>query len=442
MVNNLKIEPIPSGAPQRNEESIRAFQRKIYRKAKQDKGYRFYSLYDKITSERILREAYHKVKENDGSPGIDNITFEEIEQKGIDEFIKGIEEELKRGTYKPEPVKRVYIEKANGKLRPLGIPTIKDRVVQMSCKIVIEPIFEARFEENSYGFRPKRKAADAICKIREKVLSEGKKIVYDADITKYFDNIRHDKLQTLLMREITDKKVLNLLKMWLKTPISEDGKLTKSVCGTPQGGVISPLMANIYLNELIKEVNRKGSIFQKNGIDIITYADDFVLIGTSISPTVIKELKRLLGIMGLELNEEKSKLVNLFEGRIKFLGFEMGWEKIKHKKVKRYLRISPSGDSVKKLRGNLREVIDGRRASTGVFLAEEINKKLRGWINYFRIGTITNVQKAKESINWYINKKLYYLHKKKKSQKRSHLINQGIMMVYIERYGMISPLAM
>ncbi len=215
MENNLEVQPISSGVPQRDEERIRDFQRKIYLKAKREKKFRFYILYDKIASKRFLLEAYFRVKENKGKPGVDGVSFEDIENEGIDIFINELYNELKNKSYKPSPVKRVYIPKANGKKRPLGIPTIKDRVVQMSCKLVIEPIFEADFEENSYGFRPKRKAADAVSKIKEN-LEDGNTMVYDADLSSYFDTIPHDKLMILIGKRISDKHTLNLIKKWLK----------------------------------------------------------------------------------------------------------------------------------------------------------------------------------------------------------------------------------
>lgn len=259
MVKNLEMQPISSGVPRRNKEKIRDFQRKIYLKAKREKDFRFYILYDKIISKRFLLEAYYRVKENKGSPGVDGISFEDIEKEGIRKYIDELHEELKEKSYKPSPVKRVYIPKANGKKRPLGIPTIKDRIVQMSCKIVIEPIFEADFEENSYGFRPKRKVADAVEKIKFN-LKEGKTSVLDADLSSYFDTIPHDKLMILIGKRISDKYTLNLIKKWLKTPIYENGRLKggkKNKKGTPQGGVISPLLANIYLNLMDKLINGK-----------------------------------------------------------------------------------------------------------------------------------------------------------------------------------------
>jgi RNA-directed DNA polymerase len=233
-------------------EKIRELQRKLYQKAKQEKEFRFYLLYDKVYRMDILNHAYRLVKANKGAPGVDGLTFEAIEKEegGVERYLKSIAEELNRKNYKPMPVRRVYIPKADGSKRPLGIPTIKDRVVQMATKLVIEPIFEADFQENSYGFRPKRNAHQAIEDITLH-LTRGYTHVIDADISKYFDTIPHDKLLNLVTRRIVDKNILKLINMWLKTAVveeREDGKkeYKGNDKGTPQGGVISPLLANIY----------------------------------------------------------------------------------------------------------------------------------------------------------------------------------------------------
>ncbi len=218
-------------------EKVRDFQRKIYLKAKQEEAFRFYVLYDKVRLPHLLREANRRVKANDGAAGIDRITFDDIEEYGVDDYLREIQEELESKTYKASPVKRKNIRKDNGKTRPLGIPTIKDRIVQMSCKLVIEPIFEADFEESSYGFRPERSAADAI-KVIKQMLDSGKSEVLDADLSSYFDTIPHDKLLIVVGQRISDKNILHLLKMWLKAPVwneEEGGSAKKNKKGTPQG---------------------------------------------------------------------------------------------------------------------------------------------------------------------------------------------------------------
>jgi len=301
-------------------ERVRDFQRKLYRKAKQEKDFRFYRLYDKVCLPYFLMEAYKRVKANRGAPGADGISFKQIEEKGLTEFLLGIKDELEQKTYKPSPVKRVNIPKANGKLRPLGIPTIRDRVVQMSCKMVIEPIFEADFDDSSYGFRPKRSSANAITEIKDK-LKSGSTHILDADLSQYFDTIPHSKLLILIAQRISDNDVIRLIKLWLKAPVIENGKMSggkRNKIGTPQGGVISPLLANIYLN-LVDRIVRNNPVFKD--VSIVRYADDFVLMGASIGNKALEALKYLLSRMELKLNEEKTRLVQFNDEPFDFLGF-------------------------------------------------------------------------------------------------------------------------
>ncbi|MBC8548207.1 MAG: hypothetical protein H8D23_01020 [Candidatus Brocadiales bacterium] len=230
---------------------VQTLQRKLYRKSKQEKDFKFYSLYDKVSSLPFLEEGYKRVRSNHGAGGEDGISFEGIESYGVEKYLQEIQVELKNGDYTPSPVRRVYIPKANGKERPLGIPTIKDRIVQMSCILVIEPVFETDFEDMSYGFRPKRSAKQAITEIKGH-LQKGRTTVFDADLSSYFDTIPHGKLMLLLERRISDHRILNLIRAWLRSPIVENGKYVegsgkRNRVGTPQGGVISPLLANIFL---------------------------------------------------------------------------------------------------------------------------------------------------------------------------------------------------
>ena len=328
MTQSLQMRP---RSRRSDRERIRDFQRKLYRKAKQEPEFRFYVLYDKVRSLRFLREATRRVKAKGGAPGVDGVTFEQIEEEGVEAFLQHLHDELEAETYQPSAVLRVYIPKADGKQRPLGIPTIRDRVVQMACKLVIEPIFEADFEESSYGFRPKRSAQEAVAAVKRHLM-EGNTEVYDADLSAYFDTIPHAKLMKVLALRISDSKVLHLIKLWLKSPISEAGRIKggkKNKMGTPQGGVISPLLANIYLHLVDKLVQKAGSIFYLFGVKIVRYADDFVLMGRSIPPQVLEKLKEVLARMGLKLNVEKSKHLNACETSFDFLGFTVRYDRSK-----------------------------------------------------------------------------------------------------------------
>jgi len=259
-------------------EKIQEFQRKLYEKAKANPKFRFYSLYDKVYRSDILEEAYRRVKANGGTCGVDEVTFEEIKIKGEIEYLAELQEELKEEQYKPKPVRRVYIPKANGKKRPLGIPTIRDRIVQMAFLMVLEPIFESDFSESSYGFRPNKSAHDAIREIY-KYLNWGCEEIYDVDLEKYFDTVEHWKLMRMLARRISDGKILHVIKQWLSCGYVEDDQHRQSKRGTPQGGVISPLLANIYLHPVDKAFER-GRIknISKGSIHIVRYADDMVIL--------------------------------------------------------------------------------------------------------------------------------------------------------------------
>ncbi len=421
-------------------EKIRDFQRKIYQKAKQEKGFRFYILYDKIYAMRFLREAYKRVKTNKGAAGVDGETFKKVEEYGTERYLREIQEELERKSYRPSPVKRVYIPKANGKERPLGIPTIKDRIVQMSCKLVIEPIFEADFEDSSYGFRPKRSASGAIGTIK-KAMQAGKTEVLDADLSAYFDTIPHDKLMKTVAQRISDKNVLHLIKTWLKAPVKDErdgGSAKKNKKGTPQGGVISPLLANIYLHLVDRLVNKQNSIFQRNGIEIVRYADDFVLMGRKITEASLDKLKSVLERMELRLNEEKTKTVEAREESFDFLGFTIRYDRDRYGRNRRYWNIVPSQKSSKKIRDKIREWLNSNKMASPIQVAAGINRIIRGWINYFQIKGVSYPKKALRDLRYYLREKLnrYY---KRKSQRKSKLYRQGAFEVLVEKYGLIDP---
>lgn len=423
-------------------ERVRLLQLKLYQKAKQESSYKFYILYDKISLPYILEEAYRRCKTSEGSetPGVDGVTFTEIEEGGREALLREIKEELQRRTYKPRPVKRVMIEKEGGGYRPLGIPIIKDRIVQQACKIVIEPIYEADFDESSYGFRPKRSAKDAITEIKGK-LKEGMEMVYDADLSKYFDTIPHDKLLITLKERIADPRVITIIKLWLKTPVVEkDGSYKGgkgSSRGTPQGGVISPLLANIYMNLIDRIVNREEGWFAKRGIRMIRYADDFILISKHMNQEVLNKLHGYLDRMELTINKEKSKLIKAKEKSFDFLGFTTRYDRsILYKG--RYWNIEPKAKSQKKIR----QKINAKLKKIGHYPAEkvvsELNPIIRGWMNYYKIEGISYTQFTFRKLEGYLRYRLdrYY---NRKSQRKSRLYGQEAYKMLTQKYGLVIP---
>lgn len=421
------------------EERVRLLQRKLYCKAKQERAYRFYILYDKVVIWYVLEEAYYRVRASGGTPGIDGQTFEAIEE-GLYKFLKGLQEDLRKRSYKPAPVKRVWIPKANGKKRPLGIPTIRDRVAQMACKLIIEPIFEADFEDSSYGFRPKRSAKDAIGAIKQN-LQQGKVEVLDADLSGYFDTIPHDKLKKTLELRISDKRIIWLINLWLKSPVIENGKRNKPQDkGTPQGGVISPLLANVYMHLIDRIVNNPKSLFSRSGIKIVRYADDFILMGRRITEEAIEKLKELLGRMELILNEDKTHRLNAIETPFNFLGFTMRYDKDIRGGGHKYWNIVPAKKSDQKVREHIRAYLAVRGHYAAPKIAEGLNAITRGWLNYFDIPGVSYPAVSKRNLRYFLMEKLnrYY---NRKSQRRSRLHGTQAFEKLVRYYGLIDPTA-
>lgn len=422
----------------KSEERLRLLQRGLYLKAKQDKSFRFYVLYDKLSLDYILREAWKRVKQNGGAAGYDRMSINDVDKYGVDKYLSEIAKEIRNETYKASPVLRVYIPKANGKMRPLGIPTVKDRIVQMTCKFVIEPIFEADFEDCSFGFRPKRAAKDAITSIKTNIASERMVEVYDADLKGYFDNIPHDKLMKLVELRISDKRILKLIRMWLKVPVFEDGKLIKSKKGTPQGGVISPLLANIYLNLLDKAVNRRDGHFHKYGVRIVRYADDFILMARKIPKHCIDYLQTLMKGMELEINMEKTKMVNVVKEPFDFLGFTFRYDRDLFGRKLKYLNITPQKKSEIAIKAKVKEYLRKNGHKNPTELVKGLNPILIGWMNYYHIPKVSYSKGVKGKLRWYLGGALYRYYRRK-SQRKSKLYNRDAFEVLTTRYGLINP---
>jgi RNA-directed DNA polymerase len=367
-------------------ERVRDFQRKLYCKAKAEPGYRFYTLYDKTCREDVLAEAYRRVKANGGSPGVDGVTFETIERYGAERYLTELREVLLRKEYRPEPVQRVYIPKPNGGERPLGIPVIRDRIVQMSFKLVIEPIFEADFCERSYGFRPQRGAHEAIGEIK-KLLNWGCTEIYDVDISKYFDTVDHQKLMQMIARRIVDKWILKVLKQWLSCGYVEDGRQHGTTQGTPQGGVISPLLANIYLHPLDKAMESSKLWWRDKGsVHMVRYADDFVVMARHGIEQGKAIVERYLQWAGLTVNEAKSGRYNLREGgELHYLGFSFR-QVVSRRNGSKFFLLTPSKKSLLRLYEKVRGLLSHRRPVKLREQVQEVNTLLRGWVEYYKIG--------------------------------------------------------
>jgi len=365
-------------------DKVRELQKKLYLKSKAERKYHFYSLYDKVCRLDVLEESWRRVRTNRGAGGVDKETIETIEASGAEIFLVQLQKELIGKTYQSQAVKRVWIPKANGSQRPLGIPTVKDRVVQTAVKIMIEPIFEADFQDCSYGFRPNRSAHQAIKEVG-KLLNCGLVNVIDADISDYFNNISHRKLLKLVAERITDGQILWLIKQWLECEVLEEGEIRRQITGTPQGGVISPLLANIYLNVLDRNWQRKNYPI-RNGLNarLIRYADDLLILTNKSATLPLRLLGNELKQLGLELNSEKTKVISAEESTFSFLGFSFR-KSLNLTKTKRVAYFFPSAKAQKAVRAKIREVAQNRPVKITEVI-KKLNPILRGWVNYFRIG--------------------------------------------------------
>ena len=407
---------MPNIGQQHSIEKSRQLQRNLYLAAKKDKQRRFHALYDRIFRLDILWRAWKEVRENKGSAGIDGITFEMIEEYGVEEYLLDIQEDLKNKEYRPKPVKRVYIPKPDGKQRPLGIPTIRDRIVQQACKIVIEPIFEANFLDSSYGFRPKRDEKQATEKVKKELYKNW--YVVDADIQGYFDNINHEILLGLLNRRISDRRVIKLCRQWLQAGVIENGKYYPTEKGSPQGGVISPLLANIYLHVLDSYWENHKEL----GV-IVRYADDAVIVCRTRKDAELafEHLKRIMTKLKLTLNPQKTKVVDMNKESFDFLGFR--YQKFgKTKSGRKLPYMMPSKKAMKKVKDAIKVITCRKSAYEGLEQkVEKLNPLIRGWRNYFQHGNSTKRFKQLDEYVWMkLWRRVYYRRKQKKY--REHVL--------------------
>ena len=426
-------------------DTIRTLQRKLYAKAKQEPAYRFYALYDKISREDVLSHAWRLVRANRGSPGVDGISFEAIESGiGIETFLRELARDLKEKTYRAQPVRRVMIPKADGSQRPLGIPTLRDRVAQMAVKLVIEPIFEADFCEHSYGFRPKRSAHDAIDDIAN-LLWAGYTQVIDADLSRYFDSIPHAKLLAVVAERIVDGGLLALIKLWLKAPVTgEDENGTRRTVGggkgnrkgTPQGGVISPLLANAYLH-ILDRIWRRHHLKEQLGAHIVRYADDFVVLCKEGVEEPLKQVRNVLGRLELTLNEAKTRIVNADQEGFDFLGFTLQMSR-GASSGKPYPNVRPSDKALKKIKARLTELT--RRNLTVIPLEDVVgnmNRSLRGWVNYFHYRNSSHVM---SKVRYHAESRLRnHLMKRHQVRSRKAAFSRFPGKDLYARYGLYQP---